>query len=148
MDLIKEYHLSGSKPLKLPVDPHMKLTHDMGPSLSQPTDYQHLVGKLIYLTITRPDIAFAVHNLSQFMQRPTSVHMQAAKRVLRYLLGSPGQGILLAARSSAHLTTYIDSDWAECPISRKSTTGFCILLADSLVPWKNKKTTGSCKIQC
>lgn len=97
------------------------------------------MGKLIYLTITRPDVAFTVHILSQFMQRPTTVHMQAAKRVLRYLIANPGQGILLAAKSAAILTAYTDSDWAGCSNSRKSTTGFCILLGDSLVSWKTKK---------
>ncbi|XP_019107744.2 uncharacterized mitochondrial protein AtMg00810-like [Beta vulgaris subsp. vulgaris] len=121
------------------MDAALKLTPDLGDVLPDPHSYQHLIGKLNYLTITRPDIAFTVHTLSQFMQRPTSVHMQAAKRVLRYLAGALGQGVLLATSSSAILTAYSDSDWAGCPNTRKSTTGFCIFLGDSLVSWKTKK---------
>lgn len=141
MDLLSEHKMEKVKPLRLPLDSHCKLTHETGSPLANPTDYQHLVGKLNYLTITRPDIMFAVHTLSQFMQKPTSAHMQAAKRVLRYLAGVPSQGILFASKHSAQLTAYSDSDWASCPISRTSTTGFCIiLLGDSLISWKTKKT--------
>lgn len=108
MDLLKEHHLHNAKPLKLPIDAKLKLKHDEGQPLANPTTYQHLIGKLIYLTITRPDIAFSVQVLSQFVQHPTN--MQAAKRVLRYLSGTPEQGILLASQSSAKLTAYTDSD--------------------------------------
>lgn len=97
------------------------------------------MGKLIYLTITRPDICFTVQLLSQFMQTPTTVHLQAAKRLLRYLVGSASQGILLASSSAAQLTAFCDSDWASCPTTRRSTTGYCIFLGDSPISWKAKK---------
>lgn len=139
IDLLKEFGMQNVTPLKLPMDAHLKLTPDKGDSLSDPTIYQRLVGKLIYLTITRPDISFHVHILTQFMQKPTSVHLQAAKRLLRYLAGNPGQGILLASSSAAQLTAYCDSDWASCPITRKSTSGFCVLLGSSPLSWKTKK---------
>uniref|UniRef100_A0A803KUG9 Reverse transcriptase Ty1/copia-type domain-containing protein n=1 Tax=Chenopodium quinoa TaxID=63459 RepID=A0A803KUG9_CHEQI len=96
-DILNEYNLSDCKPLRLPMDCHVKLTHSTRIPLEHPEVYQRLVGKLIYLTITRPDIAFTVHNLSQFMHSPTSAHFQAAKRVLRYLSGSSDQGILLSS---------------------------------------------------
>ena len=139
LDLLKEFNMFHVKPLKLPMDSHVKLLPNSGDLLKDPTPYQHLVGKLIYLTITRPDIAFTIHTLSQFMQKPTTSHMQAAKRVLRYLKSSPGQGILLGSQSAAILTAYSDSDWAGCPITRKSTTGFCVLLGNSPISWKTKK---------
>ncbi|XP_056690240.1 uncharacterized mitochondrial protein AtMg00810-like [Spinacia oleracea] len=139
LDLLEEYGLSQCKALKLPMDSHQKLAADIGESLPHPEVYQQLVGKLIYLTITRPDIAYTVHVLSKFMHAPTSIHLQAAKRVLRYLLGAPGQGILLASKSSAHLTAFCDSDWAGCQNTRRSTSGFCILVGESPISWKSKR---------
>ena len=138
-DLLKEYNLLDCKPLRLPMDTHVKLLSSAGNPLPHPEDYQRIVGKLIYLTFTRPDIAFTVHVLSQFMHSPTSVHFQAAKRVLRYLDGSREQGILLASDSVAELQAYCDSDWAGCPNTRKSTSGFCLLLGQSPITWKSKK---------
>lgn len=139
LDILSEHNMSQAKPVHLPMDPNMKLSTDKGDTLPSPAPYQRLMGQLIYLTITRPDIAYSVHILSQFMNQPTTVHMQSAKRLLRYLAGSTSQGILLASSSAATLTAYCDSDWASCPISRKSTTGYCILLGESPVSWKSKK---------
>lgn len=139
LDLLSEHGLLNCKPLSLPMDTHVKLTPTIGDPLSNPTAYQRLLGQLIYLTITRPDIAFTVHTLSQYMTAPTTVHLQAAKRLLRYLAGSPSQGVLLASSSAARLTAYCDSDWASCLATRKSTTGYCILLGDSPISWKSKK---------
>ena len=76
------------KPLKLPLDNHLKLTHEKGVLLPNPSKYQRLIRKLIYLTITRQYIAFTIQLLSQFMHKPTYVHMQAGKRLLRYLAGT------------------------------------------------------------
>lgn len=132
MDLLKEFGMRGTTPLKLPMDIHMKLTPDKGELLQDPYMYQKLLDKLIYLTITRPDLSFPVHNLAQYMQKPTNVHMQAAKRVLRYLLNNPAQGIMLASSSAAQLTAYCDSDWASCPTT-------CVLLGSSAISWKTKK---------
>lgn len=139
LDLIKEFGMMKATPLKLPMDTHLHLTPDKGELLNDPQPYQRLLGKLIYLTITRPDLSFPVHTLAQYMQRPTSVHMQAAKRILRYLLINPAQGILLASSSAAQLTAYCDSDWASCPTTRKSTSGYCVLLGSSPISWKTKK---------
>lgn len=141
LDLLKEYGMINAKPLKLPMDTQLKLTPDKGVPFPDATRYQRLVGKLIYLTITRPDVAFTVQLLSQFMHNPTNVHMQAGKRVLRYLEGSPSQGILLALQSVAKLTAFCDSDWASCPTTRRSTTRYCILLGSSPISWKAKKQT-------
>ncbi|GJR80268.1 retrovirus-related pol polyprotein from transposon TNT 1-94 [Tanacetum coccineum] len=139
LDLLTEYGVLNAKPYKLPKDPNLKLQADVGSPLSDPEPYRRLIGKLIYLTVTRPDICYTVQLLSQFMQNPTSIHMQAAKHLLRYLLNSPGQGVVLTHKSAAHLTAYCDSDWASCPMSRRSTTGYCILLGDSPISWKSKK---------
>lgn len=75
------------------------------------------------------------------MQCPTTVHMQAAKRLLRYITGSISQGVLLASSSVAQLTAYCDSDWASCLATRRSTSGYCIFLGSSPISWKTKKQT-------
>ena len=139
MDLLKEAGVLTSKPYKLPMDPHLKLQTDVKTPLTDPKMYRRLIGKLIYLTITRPDICYTVQLLSQFMQAPTSVHMQAVKHLLRYILLSPSQGVLLAKDSAVQLKACCDSDWASCPFSRRSTTRYCILLGDSPISWKSKK---------
>ena len=111
----------------------------MGTPLPDPEVYRRFIGKLIYLTVTRPDICYSVQLLSQFMQSPTSVHMQAVKHLLRYLLNAPSQGILLAKDSVVELKAYCDYDWARFPMTRRSTTGYCILLGNSPLSWKSKK---------
>ncbi|GKB81856.1 reverse transcriptase, RNA-dependent DNA polymerase, partial [Tanacetum coccineum] len=137
-ELLKEGGVLNNKPYKLPMDPNLKLQTDIGTPLSDPEVYRRAIGKLIYLTITRPNSCYTVQLLSQFMQSPTSVHMQAVKHVLRYFLNLPGQGILLAKDSAVQLKAYCDSDWASCPMTRRS-TGYCILLGDSPISWKSKK---------
>lgn len=84
---------------------------------------------------------YIVHILTLYMQQPTTDHMQAAKRLLRYLVANPGQGILLVSKSAAQLTAYCDSDSVNCAFSRKSTSGFCIMLGASPISWKTKKQT-------
>lgn len=140
-DLLQQYHLSNCRTVKLPMDTHFKLTEDVGDPLPDAYVYQQLIGKFIYLTLTRPDISFAIHVLSQYMHKPTNVHFQAAKRVMRYLSGSPSKGILLASSSAATLSAYCDSDWAGCPNTRRSTSGFCVMLGHSPVSWKSKRQT-------
>uniref|UniRef100_A0A3Q7GAZ3 Reverse transcriptase Ty1/copia-type domain-containing protein n=1 Tax=Solanum lycopersicum TaxID=4081 RepID=A0A3Q7GAZ3_SOLLC len=78
-------------------------------------DNDKLIGRLLYLTMTRPDIAYAVQLLSQFMHKPKESHMLAALRVIRYIKNSPGLGMLMSSASSHSLTAYCDSDWEACP---------------------------------
>ncbi|KAL6178206.1 hypothetical protein ACLB2K_049725 [Fragaria x ananassa] len=110
-------------------------------SLMHVTSYQRLVGKLIYLTITRSDITFVVIIVSQFMQAPTQAHLHIVKRILLYLKGSAGRGILLKNHGNTHIMGYTDVDWAGNSLDRKSTTGFCTFVRGNLVIWKSKKQT-------
>ncbi|XP_019263700.1 PREDICTED: uncharacterized protein LOC109241412 [Nicotiana attenuata] len=85
------------------------------PVLEDMSGYQKLVGKLIYLTITRPDICFPVQVLSQFMQQPKKSHWEATLRVVRYIKSIPGLGIFLSHKPATRLTAYCDSNWGTCP---------------------------------
>lgn len=103
--------------------------------------FRSLIGALHYLTFTRPDIAFSVSKLSQFLHRSTLVHLVAAKRILRYLLGSLSAGILFK-RSSADfckLHAFSDSDWAGDSVDRRSTSGFVLFLGPNPISWSAKK---------
>ncbi|XP_073294539.1 secreted RxLR effector protein 161-like [Primulina huaijiensis] len=108
------------------------LLEDAGP-------YKRLVGRLIYLTMTRPDICYAVQHLSQFMHAPKKSHMDADVRIVRYLKGSPGLGITFSAANNLKISAYCDSDWASCLMTRRSLTCYCIKVGDSLISWRTKK---------
>lgn len=110
LNLLEDTSFLASKPCNLPMDPNLKLQLDKGELLTDPTAYRRLVGKLIYLTISRPDITFAVHKLSQFVASPRTSHLSAAHYLLRYLKGTPEQGIFLPASSSFQLRAFTDSD--------------------------------------
>ncbi|GMI70425.1 cysteine-rich RLK (RECEPTOR-like protein kinase) 8 [Hibiscus trionum] len=155
LELIESTGLSGARPVASPLEQNIKLTstefdrgvrHDNmncteDSEVEDKTVFQRLIGRLIYLTHTRPDITFAVHHLSQFMQSPKKTHFEAALRIVRYVKNSPGQGVFLKARNDGKITAYCDSDWASCPISRRSVTGYCIKIGESLISWKSKKQT-------
>ncbi|XP_028769508.1 uncharacterized protein LOC114726966 [Neltuma alba] len=112
---------------------------DLDPFLQNPSVYRRLIGRLSYLTMTRPDICFVVQTLSQFMSAPWKSHMEAATRVVRYLKGSPGMGIFLAATNRTNLECYVDSDWAACHDTRRSVTSFVLKFGGSPICWKSKK---------
>ena len=128
-------------PSPTPMAHTLRLTADKGKRLNEEeaTSYRRLVGRLIYLTNTRPDIAYAVNHLSHFVSAPTNIHSQAAYHVLKYLKASPGAGIFLHNNIPVQIKAYSDSDWATCPETRKSITGFCVYLGETLISWKSKK---------
>ena len=107
--------------------------------LSDPTLYCTIVGSLVYLTITRPDIAVVVHVVSQFVASHTTVHWVVVLCILQYLRGTVFQSLLLPFTSSLELGAYSDADHGSDLIDRKFVTGFCIFLGDSLISWKSKK---------
>ncbi|XP_061354632.1 secreted RxLR effector protein 161-like [Gastrolobium bilobum] len=101
--------------------------------------YQRLVGKLIYLSHTRPDIAYSVSIMSRFMHSPSEQHMNAVYRILRYLKGSPGKGLLYCKNNEARIEGYSDSDWAGDKTTRQSTSGYFTFVEGNLVTWRSKK---------
>ncbi|XP_015159893.1 uncharacterized mitochondrial protein AtMg00810-like [Solanum tuberosum] len=156
LELIAELGLGGCKPTLTPLEQNQKLTSleydqqcgglENDPHLPNVRGYQMLIGKLLYLTLTRPDIAYSVQTLSQFMQDPKKSHLEVAHRVVRYLKNEPGLGVLMHAEGKGILTVFCDADWARCPNSRRSVTGYTVKLGQSLISWKSKKqnTVASC----
>jgi hypothetical protein len=138
-DLITLAGLQASSPVDTPLEVNVKFQSDDGDLLPNPSLYRQLVGSLNYLTITRPDISFAVQQVSQFMQSPRHLHLAAVRRIIRYLLGSSNRGLFYPAGSPISLVAYSDADWAGCPDTRRSVTGWCMFLGDSLISWKSKK---------
>lgn len=101
--------------------------------------YRRLIGRLLYLTVYRPDITFVVHKLNQFVSQPRKPHLTAVHHLLQYIKATLGQGLLFSAESSLQLRAFADADWGSCLDSRKSVTGFCVFLGDTMVSLKAKK---------
>ncbi|XP_043697226.1 uncharacterized mitochondrial protein AtMg00810-like [Telopea speciosissima] len=123
------------------MDPHVKFGTSDDKEFSDPHQYRRLVGRLIYLTVTRPNISFAVGVVSQFMQTPKQVHWDAACRILRYLKGAPGKGLVYRRHGHTSIVGFSDADWAGSDGDRRSTTGYCTFFGGNLVTWKSKKQT-------
>ena len=99
----------GATPIDTPMERGLKLS-DKSDLLEDLGHYRRLVGRLIYLTVSRPDITYSVHVLSRFMHQPRKLHMEAALRVVRYLKNAPGQGLFFSSNSDFRLRAYCDSD--------------------------------------
>ncbi|RDX89938.1 putative mitochondrial protein, partial [Mucuna pruriens] len=123
LDILQETSMSNCKPVDSPMDPNMKLMVKQGEPYSDPERYRRLVGKLIYLTITRPDISFAVGVVSQFVQAPCVDHWAAVLYILKYIKKTPRQGLLYKDKGDTHVSCYCDVDWARSLIDRRSTIG-------------------------
>ncbi|XP_073223472.1 secreted RxLR effector protein 161-like [Cicer arietinum] len=131
--------LQSANPVDTPLEVNVKYHRDEGDLLSDPLLYRQLVGSLNYLTITRPDISFAVQQVSQFMHSPRHLHLVAVRRIIRYLLGTSQRGLFFPVGTIPKLIAYSDADWAGCPDTRRSVTGWCMFLGSSLISWKSKK---------
>ncbi|RVW55533.1 Retrovirus-related Pol polyprotein from transposon RE2 [Vitis vinifera] len=122
LDILEETGMLDCKPVDTPMDPNVKLVPGQGEPLGDPGRYRRLVGKLNYLTITRPDISFPVSVVSQFLQSPCDSHWDAVIRILRYIKSTPGQGVLYQNRGHTQVVGYTDADWAGSPTDRRSTS--------------------------
>ncbi|KAL0395484.1 UNVERIFIED_CONTAM: Retrovirus-related Pol polyprotein from transposon RE1 [Sesamum latifolium] len=139
VDIISDTGMTAASSVSTPLPPRIKLTSDSDALFREPNKYRRLIGRLLYLGFMRPDISFAVHQLSQFLQRPTEQHWHVALHVVRYLKGTPTAGLFFSSSNSFQLTAYVDADWGACVDSRRSVSGYCVFLGSSLISWKTKK---------
>jgi hypothetical protein len=138
LDLLAETGMSGCRPASTPIEQNHKLSSESGETVDK-EKYQRLVGRLIYLSHTRPDIAFAVSVVSQFMNNPKSHHMDAVMRIIRYLKSCPGRGLLYKSHGHLQVECYTDADWAGSVDDRRSTSGYCTFVGGNLATWRSKK---------
>ncbi|XP_048235649.1 uncharacterized mitochondrial protein AtMg00810-like [Ricinus communis] len=148
LDITQDTGLSGCKPALFPLPKGLKLNDESGDLLLDPNVYRRLLGKLLYLTIRRPDLSYAVQCLSQFMSSPRKPHIEVALHVVRYLKRSPAKGLYFPVQSDLSLRANCDTDWGTRLMNKRSLTGYCIFLGSSLISWKSKKQAIVFKILC
>jgi hypothetical protein len=151
-DILSRFKMEDSTPYSTPIC----VNHNLGPDLDSeedvdPTQYRAMIGSLMYLTASRPDIMFAVCLCARFQANPKQSHMIAVKRILRYLKGKPKLGLWYPADSDLSFVAYTDSDYGGCKSNRKSTTGGCQFLGGRIVSWQCKKqscvSTSTCEAE-
>ncbi|XP_051134932.1 secreted RxLR effector protein 161-like [Andrographis paniculata] len=137
--MIEKFGLRDSKVFRTPLGQQDKLSKDDDGKIVDQKLYRSIIGSLLYLTASRPDISFSVGICARFHSAPKESHLKAAKRILIYVKGTAELGLWYSNRSSLDLIGFTDSDWAGCCDDRKSTTGGCFYIGDNIVSWSSKK---------
>jgi hypothetical protein len=137
-DLLERAHMLHASKISTPIAPKPNQLPDDDKPVDA-TEYRRLCGSLQYLTFTRPDITHAVNLVCQHFQNPTQKDLRAVKCILRYIKGTLTHGLRYLNQSSLNLTAFCDADWAGCPTTRRSTTGFCIYFGSHCISWASKK---------
>ncbi|KAF7810522.1 putative mitochondrial protein [Senna tora] len=138
-DILQKFGMLDCKPIATPMEVNAKLCSAEGKNLEDVTMYRQLVGRLIYLTLTRPDITYAVGVVSRFMQSPKKPHLEAIRRILRYVKGTLDYGIFYRKGPSCKLKGYSDADYAGDCDTRRSTTGYVMSIGSGAVSWCSKR---------
>ncbi|KAG8068948.1 hypothetical protein GUJ93_ZPchr0005g14512 [Zizania palustris] len=139
LDVLARAGMTDCKPVSTPVDCQAKLSSSVGTPVTNPTDFRSLAGALQYLTFTRPDISYAVQQICLHMHAPREPHLTALKRILRYVRGTLDLGLVIHRSPTTDLVAYSDADWAGCPDTRRSTSGYAVFLGDNLISWSAKR---------
>uniref|UniRef100_A0ACD5VVJ9 Uncharacterized protein n=1 Tax=Avena sativa TaxID=4498 RepID=A0ACD5VVJ9_AVESA len=138
-EILQRAGMVQCKTATTPVDTLPKVAADAGAPVADPSEYRSLAGALQYLTMTRPDLAYAVQQVCLHMHDPRDGHLAIIKRILRYVRGTTSSGLLLHSSSPLDIVAYSDADWAGCPDTRRSTSGYCVYLGGALVSWSSKR---------
>ena len=112
---------------------------EMGYYIEDPSHYRSIVGGLQYLVLTRPEIAYSIHKLSQYVSSPTLQHLMACKRVLRYLKETQDYGLKFVKEGELKVIAFTDADWGSDLDDRRSTGAYCVYLGNNLISWSSKK---------
>uniref|UniRef100_A0A453IDZ6 Reverse transcriptase Ty1/copia-type domain-containing protein n=1 Tax=Aegilops tauschii subsp. strangulata TaxID=200361 RepID=A0A453IDZ6_AEGTS len=138
-ELLDRAGMLNCKPAPTPVDTKAKVSALEGSPASDAAFYRSIVGALQYLTLTRPDLQYAVQQACLHMHALCDSRWTLVKRILRYIRGTQSLGLTLTASASTDLVAYSDADWAGCPDTRRSTSGYCVYLGPSLISWSSKR---------
>ncbi|GJU75710.1 retrovirus-related pol polyprotein from transposon TNT 1-94 [Tanacetum coccineum] len=140
-EMLKKFGLEDSKPMKTPISTETKLTKDVEGESVDNTKYRGMIGSLLYLTASRPDIMFSVFLCARFQEDPKTSHLEAVKRIFRYVKGTMHLGLWYPKGSGIETIVYADSDHAGDYVDRKSTSGICTFMGCCLTSWFSKKQT-------
>ncbi|KAD2805483.1 hypothetical protein E3N88_38860 [Mikania micrantha] len=140
-DVLKRFSMPDSKPISTPIQPNHGIEPDIKGEIIDPTLYREIIGSLMYLTASRPDIVFATSICARYLSKPKLSHLIAVKRILRYLKGTPDTGLWYPKDDNFSFNAYSDSDYGGCKTDAKSTTGGAQFLGERLVSWQCKKQT-------
>jgi hypothetical protein len=138
-DIFQEFGMLASTPEHVPLPPGLQLLSDMN---SPPIDLYHyckIVGKLIFLTTTRPDLSFAVSSINKYMSTPQHTHLEVVKHILRYINKTKDYRIIYKNQGKNSIQGFTDADWAACPETRHSTGGYLFALARGSITWQRKR---------
>ncbi|CAL5331079.1 unnamed protein product [Camellia sinensis] len=138
-EVLERFQMLKCNPVGTPTEIGLKLTSDTDGERIDNTFFKQIVGSLMYLTSTRPDIMHAVSLISRYMENPTEMHLKAAKRIFRYLKGTSDFGILYKRGEKQSFFGFTDSDYAGDIDDRKSTSGNVFLMSSGAISWSSKK---------
>nr|XP_020162212.1 uncharacterized mitochondrial protein AtMg00810-like [Aegilops tauschii subsp. strangulata] len=138
-ELLERAGMLNCKPASTPVDTKAKVSALEGSPAPDAAFYRSIVGALHYLTLTRPDLQYAVQQVCLHMHSPRDSHWTLVKHTLRYIRGTMTLGLTLTASSSIDMVAYSDADWVGCPDTHRSTSGYCVYLGPSLISWSSKR---------